>query len=349
MSTHADLKIEVNSCYEMLGVTHESEDSEVREAYLHKAKAFHPDSGAATADAEKFSQIKEAYKAVLAHRKGRKLMEEEEKEAEVIFDIKHTVPQHRQYLEFEGVGFGTPSQRQRQYQQYKVVRATENVYQHRVQKLAAHTEDSLVLKDKQQAKKTVISNALHRLVEDLIQESMKRGDFDNLPGQGKPLDYSAHNPLVDSATYNINKILVNNGYAPEWITLSSDIRKEIKQARENLAVAHKRRSENPTSAYDARFWQQTVVKFRTDIKEINAKIDKYNLIVPFLEKQKMPYSAEREVRRVLENLDQYLPSDGSYSYNVSLMAETYQSLPNQSIDWRQVWHDIKQIFKAGKQ
>ena len=28
-------------------------------------------------------------------------MEEEEKEAEVIFDIKHTAPQHRQYLEFE--------------------------------------------------------------------------------------------------------------------------------------------------------------------------------------------------------------------------------------------------------
>ena len=35
------------------------------------------------------------------HRKGRQLKEEEEEEAEIIFDIKHTAPQHRQYLEFE--------------------------------------------------------------------------------------------------------------------------------------------------------------------------------------------------------------------------------------------------------
>ena len=68
------------------------------------------------------------------------------------------------------------------------------------------------------------SNALERMVEDLIQESMKRGDFNDLPGQGKPLTYSEHNPFVDTTTHNLNKILVNNGFAPEWIMLQSDIR-----------------------------------------------------------------------------------------------------------------------------
>ena len=61
-------------------------------------------------------------------------------------------------------------------------------------------------------------------MEDLIQESMKRGDFNNLSGQGQPLSYSAHNPLVDTMTHNLNKILVNNGFAPEWIMLQSEIR-----------------------------------------------------------------------------------------------------------------------------
>jgi hypothetical protein len=66
-------------------------------------------------------------------------------------------------------------------------------------------------------------NSIERLVEDLIAESMARGDFDNLPGAGKPLDYSHHNPLVDTHTHNLNKILINNGYVPEWVTLDREI------------------------------------------------------------------------------------------------------------------------------
>ena len=43
------------------------------------------------------------------HRKGRELKKEEEEEAEIIFDIKHTAAQHRQYLEFEVCRQGTQS------------------------------------------------------------------------------------------------------------------------------------------------------------------------------------------------------------------------------------------------
>ena len=67
-------------------------------------------------------------------------------------------------------------------------------------------------------------STIDRLVEDLIQESMARGDFDNLPGAGKPLDYSNHNPYVDSHTHNLNKVLINNGYVPEWVTLDKEIK-----------------------------------------------------------------------------------------------------------------------------
>ena len=67
-------------------------------------------------------------------------------------------------------------------------------------------------------------NAIERLVDDLISESMSKGEFDNLPGQGKPLEYSNHNPLVDVTTHNLNKILIQNGYAPEWVMLKKEIR-----------------------------------------------------------------------------------------------------------------------------
>ena len=55
-------------------------------------------------------------------------------------------------------------------------------------------------------------------------ESIAKGDFDDLPGKGKPLRYSHDNPYVDAMTHNINKILINNGYVPPWVTLEKEIR-----------------------------------------------------------------------------------------------------------------------------
>lgn len=71
-----------------------------------------------------------------------------------------------------------------------------------------------------------IRSAIDRLVEDLIAESMARGEFDNLPGTGKPLPYTNHNPYIDATTHNLNRILINNGYVPEWVTLEKEIRSD---------------------------------------------------------------------------------------------------------------------------
>ena len=47
-------------------------------------------------------------------------------------------------------------------------------------------------------------NAMERLVEDLIQESMAKGDFDNLKGSGKPLPQRViYNPYEDYTTYKV--------------------------------------------------------------------------------------------------------------------------------------------------
>ena len=73
------------------------------------------------------------------------------------------------------------------------------------------------------------------MVDDLVRESMQKGEFDNLAGQGKPLDYSEHNPMVDTTTHNLNKIMVNNGFKPEWIMLNKEIRSvsHISRVRRN--------------------------------------------------------------------------------------------------------------------
>src|SRR5437016_1716427 len=63
-------------------------------------------------------------------------------------DIKHTAPQHRHYLNFDGVGSGTPGQREKQYQKYRASKAAENVYDHRLKKISEEsgTEETAVTK-----------------------------------------------------------------------------------------------------------------------------------------------------------------------------------------------------------
>ena len=53
---------------------------------------------------------------------------------------------------------------------------------------------------------------------------MQRGDFDNLAGFGKPIDYKQRSPMLDATTYKINQLLKDEGFAPDWIMLEKDIR-----------------------------------------------------------------------------------------------------------------------------
>ncbi len=109
-------------------------------------------------------------------------------EHQEFYDIKHTAPQHRQYLSNEvrlfsigsnnvtlfmkrsekppdgklgrnylssvsffpcqGFGHGTPSQRNKQHQRYKFAKATEAVFEHQFNKEKAQSETAVVEKDK---------------------------------------------------------------------------------------------------------------------------------------------------------------------------------------------------------
>jgi len=62
-----------------------------------------------------------------------------------------------------------------------------------------------------------------RLAEQRIQEAMKRGEFDNLPGKGKPLELEdlSHVPEELRLAY---KILKNAGFLPPEVELLREIR-----------------------------------------------------------------------------------------------------------------------------
>ncbi|MDF2631310.1 MAG: hypothetical protein K0R39_5141 [Symbiobacteriaceae bacterium] len=65
-------------------------------------------------------------------------------------------------------------------------------------------------------------------MEEIIQQSMRRGDFDDLPGKGKPLDLERDepDPYAQGGSWIVNRVLRQNKAAPLWIELEKAIRED---------------------------------------------------------------------------------------------------------------------------
>ncbi|XP_032415032.1 dnaJ homolog subfamily C member 28 [Xiphophorus hellerii] len=274
-----------------------SSPAEVRAAYLRLAKLYHPDCGEPTADAGLFALVEEAYRAVLAHQSKTRqpdgATEDDEDKS------RGNALQHRHYLSYEGVGSGAPSQRERQYRQVRVDRAAEQVlsYRQREHERAAAADGAMAERDaRQRSHKIKITQAVERLVEDLIQESMARGDFRNLSGAGKPLNKFQHNPYADPMTHNLNRILIDNGYQPPWVVTQRDIREGAARVRSRLLEGLARLGDPMTPA-ERRHWERLCGAVEEELAKLNKMVDDYNLIVPMLGMQMVHFSLAREAAR----------------------------------------------------
>lgn len=69
--------------------------------------------------------------------------------------------------------------------------------------------------------------SLDRVIEEIIQAAMARGEFDNLRGAGKPLNLDDYFSLPEDERMALT-LLRNAGYAPEEVQLLRDI-EELKQ------------------------------------------------------------------------------------------------------------------------
>lgn len=284
---------EYQKCCTILGVSIESTQEEIRRAYIALVKKYHPDSRYKHADAAKFQEIDRAFKILTNKFNDGPCESEEEVDCP---DIKHTAPQHRQYLSYDGYGFGTPFQREKQYRRKRAVDATGNILEHRISKHCK--QDVLDVSTVKHKIKT--KYGFERLVEDLIQEAMSRGEFDNLSCTGKPLAPQQINPYVDYTTQKLNQILIENGYTPEWITLQKEITGEIINIKEKLGKEREYFGPCPLHADDKYEWEMAVSKLEERVADLNKKITRYNLMVPIFDKQFMLFSLRNTARNILE-------------------------------------------------
>ncbi|KAI8563194.1 hypothetical protein RHMOL_Rhmol03G0093700 [Rhododendron molle] len=131
------------------------------------------------------------------------------------------------------------------------------------------------------------------VVEQRIWHSMEEGQFENLPGKGKPLDLST-NPHADPAEDTLYRILSRNKCLPEWVELNKEIRSNIAEWRSALhrATAYREGGNNSK-------WIECSEVLKVQLRSINNKVFRYNLIVPF-GRQMFGLKWEKELDRLNE-------------------------------------------------
>lgn len=86
---------------------------------------------------------------------------------------------------------------------------------------------------------------------------------------------------------------------PEWISLQKEIREEIQIIRNGLAMERTYFGPYPLNDDDNSLWENVVNKYEKAVQNVNTKINKYNLVVPILNKQLFVFNLKKEAHRIL--------------------------------------------------
>ncbi|XP_044488556.1 uncharacterized protein LOC123213219 isoform X2 [Mangifera indica] len=104
------------------------------------------------------------------------------------------------------------------------------------------------------------------VVEQRIWHSMEEGQFEKLPGKGKPLNLG-NNPHADPAEDTLYRILSKNRCAPEWVELNKEIRSLVSAWRVALKKAWAIKGKG-----DHTEWVESVDALQKQLRYINNKV-----------------------------------------------------------------------------
>lgn len=140
------------------------------------------------------------------------------------------------------------------------------------------------------------------VMDELFEEAIRDGVFDNLPGQGKPLKLS-RNPYA--ADYELAyQLLKDNDYTLPWISARNEVMIQVDQFRSELQkVWSRHRSEFQQTRSDvvrmslALSWDRYLVQSRARIAELNRFITDVNLRQPGKQLEILKLTLRRELAR----------------------------------------------------
>jgi DnaJ homolog subfamily C member 28 len=124
-------------------------------------------------------------------------------------------------------------------------------------------------------RRAVTSNNFESVVDQLLGQARSKGQFDNLPGQGRPLQEDAEEALVPPELRTGFRMLKNAGFAPPWV----EARRSIEADRAQLGIwltqtnARWPRLDEPARA-------KLRAEYRRKLEDLQREILNHNLTAP---------------------------------------------------------------------
>lgn len=148
--------------------------------------------------------------------------------------------------------------------------------------------------DEEQPRRVVLRlQNFQSAVDAQIAQARKRGDFDNLPGKGKPLDLREQ-PGEAEGTWAAHRVLKGAGMQLPWVALAQEIDADLdacRKIRERMPLATRIRRRELLADYEER------------ARAARQKTARYNLMVPHMQLQRHGVDAEGMIRDAREEVE----------------------------------------------
>jgi DnaJ family protein C protein 28 len=118
-------------------------------------------------------------------------------------------------------------------------------------------------------------------VEKIIREAQLRGDFDRLPGAGRPLNL-AENPWVHPDWRPAYDMLASTGYAPAVVEEDKAIRESILNLERRLErfAVHWRSLSPAERASRTEARERFLAEYMDEVRGINRRVEGFNITAP---------------------------------------------------------------------
>jgi hypothetical protein len=137
------------------------------------------------------------------------------------------------------------------------------------------------------------------MAEKRLREAIEKGEFDNLPGKGEPIDLR-ENPFEDPDLRVVHRLLRNAGFAPAWIEERKDIDASLAEGQTKLTRAWSLFREDGKSPSGTE-WARSAREFRQLVEELNQRIRIYNLKAPSTAFHRHHIEVERIITAIMED------------------------------------------------
>jgi DnaJ family protein C protein 28 len=134
-------------------------------------------------------------------------------------------------------------------------------------------------------------------IERQIQQAQEEGEFDNLPGTGKPFTHLESDSL--------DNLLKAQGFAPRWLELDREIRQKSEIAEQAVRrtfewLMQTWNSGSASQPFVEDEWREAQHVFGKRLDEINQLIKIFNLELPppLWHLQKFPLKREEQLQRL---------------------------------------------------